>query len=247
MRCGYALVLGMALIGLFNGFSRAQTPAKWNEANARQAAIDLSKKWHFSPAEFDGNAAKELQHDVYAVLPFDIPGTPRWILLIATAPPDNFCHACSPVTGAVIFAFKDGTWQPIYDQSQVTDLGNFGQPPTARVRNLGPAKPAIEFELTGMAQGYAGSSLTFVAEINQKLREVLMVATGASNEAADLPPDQTFNWQATVQVTDTIHDGFADIVVKCSGTKATEDGEKILPYSETATYRFTGEAYKKLE
>jgi len=95
----------------------------------------------------------------------------------------------------VIFALKDHSWQAVYDQPHVTDLGAFGKPPNAHVRSLGPAKPAIEFELSSMAQGYLGSSVTFVAEVNHKLREVLSVATGESNEAAGMPPDQTFSWR----------------------------------------------------
>ena len=147
----------------------------------------------------------------------------------------------------MIFALKDHSWQAVYDQPHVTDLGAFGKPPNAHVRSLGPAKPAIEFELSSMAQGYLGSSVTFVAEVNHKLREVLSVATGESNEAAGMPPDQTFSWQATVETSASIHEGFADIIVKSSGTKGEENGTDIHPYSASATYRFSGEVYKKVK
>jgi hypothetical protein len=244
----YWLAIWFALTGVFTGSSQAQSPPKsnWDEGKAREAALAISKTWNLSE-DFDANAAKNLQHNVYAVLPFDLPKAPRWILLIATAPPDNNCHACSPVTGAVIFALKDGSWKAVYDQPHVTNLGTFGAAPNARVRSLGPAKPAVEFELGSMAHGYAGFSLTFVVEVNQKLREVLSVATGESNEAADMTPDKTFSWKATVETAASIHEGFADIVVKSSGTKADENGENIRPYSATETYRFNGEVYKKVE
>lgn len=248
MRYLYRLAIGIVLIGVLTGWSQSQSSPKtnWDDAKAREAALAIAERWN-SSEDFEPSAAKNLRHDVYAVLPFDIRGTPRWILLIAIAPPDNNCHACSPVTGAVIFALKDGSWQSVYDQPHVTDLGTFGEPPNAHVRNLGPARPAIEFELGSMAQGHMGSSMTFVAEVNQKLREVLSVATGESNEAAELPPHQTFSWKATVETTASIHEGFADIIVKSSGTKGDENGENIRPYSETETYRFHGEVYKKLE
>jgi hypothetical protein len=238
------LALGIALSSLFTGYSWAQNPAnaKWDEAKTREAALAISKKWNSS--DFEASAAKNLRHDVYAVLPFDVPGTPRWIILIATAQPDDNCHACSPVTGAVIFALKDGSWQPIYDQAHVTDLGTFGEPPNAHVRSLGPAAPAIEFELSSMAAGHLESSVIFVAEVNHRLREILSVETGESNEGAEMPPDQTFSWQATVETSASIHEGFADIIVKSSGTKRDENGENIRPYSASTTYRFNGEVYK---
>jgi hypothetical protein len=245
----YGLAIWFALTGVFTGSSQVQSAPKsnWDEEKARETALAIAKTWRFSPGEFEAGTAKDLQHDVYAVLPFDLPETPRWILLIATAPPNNNCHACSPVTGAVIFALKDGSWKSVHDQPHVTDLGTFGAPPNARVRSLGPAKPAVEFELGSMAQGYAGFSLTFVVEVNQKLREVLSVATGESNEAADMNPDKTFRWKATVETAASIHEGFADLVVKSNGTKADENGENIRPYSATETYRFNGEVYKKVE
>ena len=123
------LAIGIALTVLLSACSRAQNaaPVKWNEAKARETALAISKRWKFSPDDFQESA--ELQHNVYAVLPFDLPGTPRWILLIATAPPGNTCHACAPVTGAVIFALKDAAWQAVYDQPHVIDSGSFGKPP----------------------------------------------------------------------------------------------------------------------
>jgi len=241
------LAIGIALTVLLTASSRAQNAAqaKWNEAQARETALGISKRWKFSPDDFQESA--QLLHNVYAVLPFDLPGTPRWILLIATAPPDNTCHACAPVTGAVIFALKDAAWQAVYDQPHVIDSGSFGKPPSPGARNLGPSKPAVEFDLGSMAQGYEFNSSTFVAEVNRKLREVLSVPTGESNEATGAQPEQTFRWQAEVETSRSVHEGFADIVVTFSGTKAVDNGTMIRPYSGTWTYRFNGEVYKKAE
>jgi len=241
------LAIGIALTVLLSACSRAQntTPAKWDEAKARETALAISKTWKFSPGDFQESA--ELQHNVYAVLPFDLPGTPRWILLIATAPPGSTCHACAPVTGAVIFAIKDNAWQAVYDQPHVIDSGSFGKPPSPSARNLGPLKPAVEFDLGSMAQGYEFSSSTFVAEVNHKLQEVLSVPTGESNEASGAEPEQTFRWQAKVETSQSFHEGFADIVVTISGTKAFNNGSVIRPYSGTWTYQFNGEVYKKAE
>ena len=241
------LAIGIALTVLLSACSRAQNaaPVKWNEAKARETALAISKRWKFSPDDFQESA--ELQHNVYAVLPFDLPGTPRWILLIATVPPGNTCHACAPVTGAVIFALKHAAWQAVYDQPHVIDSGSFGKPPNPSARNLGPSKPAVEFDLGSMAQGYEFNSSTFVAEVNHKLQEVLSVPTGESNEATGAEPEQTFRWQAKVETSQSFHEGFADIVVTFSGTKAVNDGSVIRPYSGTWTYRFNGEVYTKAE
>ena len=243
------LVIGIALTGLLTACSRAQNPpaAPWDEAKARATALAISKGWKFFPEDFNGDSSTNLQHDVYAVLPFHDAETSRWLLLIATEPPDYTCHACSPVTGAVIFALKDGAWHAVYDQPHVIDSGSFGKPPSPSARNLGPSKPAVEFDLGSMAQGYEFNSSTFVTEINHKLREVLSIPTGESNEATGAQQEQTFRWQAKVETSQSVHEGFADIVVSFSGTKAVDDGSTIRPYSETWTYRFNGEVYKKLE
>jgi len=241
------LAIGIALTVLFSACSRGQNaaPVKWNEAKARETALAISTGWKFSRDDFQESA--KLRHNVYAVLPFDLLGTPRWILLIATAPPGNTCHACAPVTGAVIFAVKDGAWQAVYDQPHVIDSGGFGKPPSPSARNLGPSKPAVEFDLGSMAQGYEFDSSTFVAEVNHDLREVLSVPTGESNEATGAEREQTFRWQAKVETSQSFHEGFADIVVTFNGTKPVDNGSVIRPYSGTWTYRFNGEVYTKAE
>lgn len=242
------LAIAITLSGLLSACSRAQSPqpARWDEAKARESALAIAKTWKFSPDDFAESAAN-LQNKVFAVVPFDTAGMPRWLVLIATAPPDHTCHACAPVTGAVIFALKDGSWKPVYDQSRIIDLGAFGKPPTARVRSLAPSKPVIEFELGSMAQGLEATTLILVAEVNQRLQEVLSLETQESNEAAATPPELTFKWQATVETSPTINAGFPDLVVKYSGTKAADNGQEIRPYSTTTTYRFNGERYKKAE
>jgi hypothetical protein len=243
------LVIGIALTGLLTACSRAQNPpaAPWDEAKARATALAISKGWKFFPEDFKGDTSTNLQHDVYAVLPFDDAETSRWLLLIATEPPDNTCHACAPVTGAVIFARKDGSWQAVYDQSHVLDTGAFGKPPSAGVRNLGPSKPAVELEFGAMAQGFESTGLTLVAEVNHTLRQVLSIPIGESNEATGAQQDQTFRWQAKVETSQSVHEGFADVIVTFSGTKAVDDGSTIRPYSGGWTYQFNGEVYKKVE
>jgi hypothetical protein len=249
MKCKSYLTAGITLIVALIGCSVAQNlPTRnWDEAKARDIALTISKTWKLSPDQFQTGQATNLEHRVYAVLPFDIPGTPRQLVLIATAPPNETCHACAPVTGAVMFELKDGPWRVEYARADIGNRGTFGQPPNAHLRRLGPTKPAVEFELDSMAQGYAGSTVIFVAEVNHDLREVLSVATGESNEAAGMAPEQTFKWQATIEVSATIHQDFADLVVKSTGTKAAEDGNNISPYSATDTYRFNGEAYVKVD
>jgi hypothetical protein len=239
------LAIGIALTGLLSGCSRAQNPAsaRWDEAKARETALTIAKGWKFSPDDFLGSSAS-LQHNVYAVLPFDNSKTARWLLVVATAPPGHTCHACAPVTGAIVFAPKAGSWQAVYDQPRVLDLGAFGKPPSARIRSLDPSKPAVEFELGAMAQGFEATTLTLVAEVNQKLKEVLSLETEESNEAADMPPAQTFKWQAKVETYPTVNAGFPDIVVRYSGTISADNGKTIHPYSATRIYRFDGEVYR---
>lgn len=249
MKCRSCLATGLTVIVALIASSLAQdlhTP-NWDEPKAREIALVISRTWKLSPDQFQTGTATSLEHRVYAVLPFDVPDTPRRLILIATASSNETCHACAPVTGAVMFELKDGSWRVQYDLPDITNQGTFGQPPNAHVRRLGPAKPAVEFELISMAQGYEASGVTLVAEVDHRLRAVLSVAIGDSNEAADLAPEQTFRWQATIEVSQTVHHGFADLIVKSSGTKPAGNGSSISPYSATETYRFNGETYVKLE
>lgn len=242
-----ATVISFTLV--LDGCSRAQNtaPAQWDEAKARDAALTISRGWKFSPDDFKGNSVADLQHDVYAVLPFDLPENSRWLLLVATAPLNDTCHACAPITGALIFALKGGAWQAVYDQAQVIHLGAFGKPPNARARPLGPSKPAVQFELNSMAQGYEITSLTFVAEVNHTLQQVLSLDTAASNEAAGMPPMQTFRWQTSIETSPSSTSGFADIIVNYSGTKPADNQQEVRPYSGKSVYRFSGTAYQKVE
>jgi hypothetical protein len=242
------LAVGITVISALIGWSLAQTlpTHSWDEAKAREIALTISNGWKFSPGQFQTGAATNLQHRVYAVLPFDVPGTPRQLVLIATAPPGETCHACTPVSGGVMFALKAGTWQVLHVEPDIHNLGSFGKPPNAHLSRLGPAKPAVEFHIDSMTQGYQTSSVSFVAEVGEQLREVLSFVTSESNEGG-APPDETYSWQANLEVSNSIHQGFADVVVTSSGTKPLEDGQTVRPYSATTTYRFNGEAYTKVE
>src|SRR5215475_14085290 len=135
MKCRPYLAVGIAVIGTLIGSSLAQNlPTRnWDEAKAREIALTISNTWKFSPGQFQTGDTANLQHRVYAVLPFDVPGTQRQLVLIATAPPNETCHACAPVTGVVMFELKDGTWRVGSAQQDIGNLGTFGRPPNAHV------------------------------------------------------------------------------------------------------------------
>jgi hypothetical protein len=217
----------------------------WNEARAREIALDVSRSWQFSDAkDFHGTPAVDLQRTVYSVLPFDRAGKSRWLVLLSVVPPNQNCRACAPVTGGVIFNHKDGAWTAGYDQSHIVSIGANRQPPRVRVQSLSPAQPAVAFEMASMAQGLAATTLTLVAEVEGQLREVLSVETAESNEAAGLPDDQTYKWQANVEASPSSKAEFPDLVVKSSGTKVAEEGQKARPYTSTWIYRFSGASYR---
>lgn len=243
------LVISIAMSCALCACSPAQSARSfrgdWNEVRARDISIEISRSWQFSDAkDFHGTSAFDLQRNVYSVLPFDHAGESRWLLLLAVTPPNQNCHACAPVTGGVIFTRKDGAWEAGYDQSHIVSIGANGQPPKARVQSLGPAQPAVVFEMASMAQGFQATTLTLVAEVQGQLTDVLSIETQESNEAAGLPEAQTYKWQANVEPSPSSKTDFPDIVVKSSGTKAEEEGQKAKPYSATSVYRFSGGVYR---
>src|SRR5215470_18659405 len=73
------LATGITVIGALIGWSLAQTltTPHWDEQKARDIALTIANGWKFSPDQFQTGGTTNLQHQVYAVLPFDIPGTPR--------------------------------------------------------------------------------------------------------------------------------------------------------------------------
>jgi hypothetical protein len=217
----------------------------WNETRARDIAIEASRAWQFSDAkDFHGTPAVDLQRTAYSVLPFDHAGEPSWLVLVAVIPPKQTCRACAPVTGGVIFTRKGVAWQAGYDQSHIVSIGANGQPPKVRVQNLGPALPAVAFEMVSMAQGLEATTLTLVADVQGQLREVLSLETEESNQAAGLPETETYKWQANVERSSSSQAEFPDIIVKFSGTKPAEDGQKARPYTTTSVYRFSGGVYR---
>jgi hypothetical protein len=249
MRSTSWLAIAVAVSCALGACSRAQNPRSfngaWDENRARGIALEISRVWQYSPdKDFQGTSVADLQRKVYAVLPFDRVGTPRWLVLLAMIPSSQTCHACAPVTGGVIFARKNDGWEAVYDQSHIVDVGAYGKPPTAREQKLGPGTPAVAFEINGMAQGYEATNLTLVAEVQDQLRQVLSIDTYASNEAAGLPEEQTFTWHATVEASSSSKSEFPDLIVKCSGTKPTGEAQQIRPCSETSIYRFNDGAYR---
>ncbi|MGB7599881.1 MAG: hypothetical protein WBM24_06230 [Candidatus Sulfotelmatobacter sp.] len=223
---------------------------EWNERKAEEIAFQIARSWPTS-AQQNSQAASEKprQNQVYAFLPFDKVGVQRWLVLVSQSPPDNNCHACSPVTGGIIFTRKGDTFEADYDQPEIVSMGGWGQPPLARLQALGPGKPAVVFEVDGMGQGYAGKTLTFVAEVEGRLKSVLSLQVAGSNEAADLPEEQTFRWDSVLEFDPHGDRGYADIRVKSSGTKEVEESgtQRVEPYSSTAVYRFEDGVYKPLK
>jgi len=231
----FALV-GCALCGCSHGQGGRSFSGSWDDGKAREIAIAVASTWKFpGEIDFQGAAAAQLQRDAYAILPFDAGGAKRRLVLVAVAPRDHTCHACAPVTGGVVFSNKNGRWEAGYDQAMIVSLGAFGKPPKARLQALGPALPAVAFEMDAMAQGYEAATLTLVGEVAGGLKELLSIETEASNEAADLPKSQTFRWRATLEFIPVRDGKYPDIRVKSSGTKEAGEGSPVQPYSSTVT------------
>ena len=222
----------------------------WNEHKAEEIALQIARSWPATAQEHSQEASdKPQQHQVYAFLPFDKALVQRWLVLVSQSPPDSNCHACAPVTGGVMFTRKGDAFEADYDQAEIVIMGGWGNPPQARLQELGPGKPTVVFEVDGMGQGYAGKTLTFVAEVDGKLRRVLSLQVAASNEAADLPEEQTFRWDSLLEFDPRVDGGYADIRVKSSGTKEVEVSgtQRVEPYSSTVIYRFEDGIYKPLK
>jgi hypothetical protein len=240
----YALV-SCVMCACSHGQTSRSFRGNWDDAKARETALSVASSWQFSgDSDFGGVSVAQLERNAYAILPFDKGGTSRRLVLVAVSPPDYTCHACSPVTGGVIFIGKDGGWEVGYDQKKIVSLGASGQPPKARLQQLGPAIPAVAFEMDSMAQGYAATSLTLVSEVEGKLKAVLSLETAESNEAAGLPENQTFQWHATLEFIPSSNGKYPDIRVKSTGTKQTGEGKPLQPYSSTVTYRFSDGTYR---
>jgi hypothetical protein len=222
----------------------------WDDAKAREIAISASSAWHYSSdSDFQGASGQgavgaQLERHAYAILPFDRGGTARRLVLIAVSPRDYTCRACAPVTGGVIFVSKDGRWEAGYDQARIVSLGANGQPPKARLQQLGPSMAVAAFEMNSMAQGLEATTLTLVGEVSDKLQEVLSVETAETNAAAGLPKNQTFGWKATLEYIPAENREYPDIRVRSSGTKEAGEGKPVQPYSSTVTYRFSDGSYK---
>jgi hypothetical protein len=248
------LLLGV-VIGCGTGPGAAAQAARsfggeWNEPKAAEIALQIARSWPMTAREYSrAVSGKQPQSEVYACLPFDKNGVTRWLVLVSQSPPDNDCHACSPVTGAVIFTRKGNVFDADYDQPEIENMGGWGKPPQARFQALGLGRPAVVFEIDGMGQGYAGKTLTFVTEVDGKLKKVLSLQVAGSNEAADLPEDQTFRWDSLLEFTPRPDGGYSDIRVKSTGTKEVEISgtQQVRPYSSDVIYRFDDGAYKPLK
>ncbi|MGA9509362.1 MAG: hypothetical protein WBV55_12165 [Candidatus Sulfotelmatobacter sp.] len=222
----------------------------WNEHKAEAIALQIAGSWPAKARQnSEGISEKPRHNEVYAFLPFDEIGVQRWLVLVSQSPPENNCHACSPVTGGIIFTRKGDVFEADYDQPEIVSLGGWGKPPQARLQALGVGKPAVVFEVDGMGQDYAGKALTFVAEVDGKLKRVLSLQVAGSNESAALPEEQTFQWDSLLDFDPRADGGYADIRVKSSGTKEVEEAgtERVEPYSSTVTYRFQDGDYKALK
>lgn len=241
--CGVAPGAAAQAARSFNG--------EWNEHKATEIALQIARSWRTTtPEHSQAGSEGQRQSVVYAFLPFDKDGVTRWLVLVSQSPPDNNCHACSPTTGAVIFTRKGDVFEADYDQAEIANIGGgWGKPPEARFQPLGKGRPAVVFEINGMGQGYAGKTLTFVAEVDGKLKRVLSIQVAGSNEAADLPEDQTFRWDSLLEFTARPDGGYSDVHVKSTGTKEVEVSgtQQVRPYSSDVIYRFENGTYKPLK
>lgn len=240
--CGGCRVAATQVLRSFSG--------DWNEHKAEAIALQIARSWTASAQQNSGSASEKPRHnEVYAFLPFNKVGIQRWLVLVSQSPPDNNCHACSPVTGGIIFTRKGEAFDADYDQPEIVSLGGWGQPPQARLQALGAGKPGVVFEVDGMGQGHAGETLTFVAEVDGKLKRVLSLQVAGSNEAADLPEEQTFRWDSLLEFDPRLDGGYSDIRVKSSGTREVEESgaQRVEPYSSTVIYRFEDGTYKPLK
>jgi serine/threonine protein kinase len=174
-------------------------------------------------------------------------GRDKYLVVTKTMPDGeaHSCHACAPLIGAAIFVRQGSTWEIEILEKYLTVIGAYGEPPTIRLRKIGPDKHGISFAGGDAGMGYTSQYLMIAAPVEKKIKIIFDEPVGGDNEGAcDRGKADKNYWGYKVDIDFIPQPGkpFFTIRTKTTGTQK-DDSAGIIPVNSDRTYVFDGDRY----
>lgn len=161
------------------------------------------------------------------------------ILLIESRDRKCISHICQANIGIVIFEITAGNLEVIYDQKDITALGNFGKAPDAHLEEIGKDNIGIAFIDEIMHQGFIFKSYVLISKVNNTYKEILNVDT-AEDGRSHMTNRSNYHWDSEIEFIKGDNNRFYDVRIKKQGTKRIDknDEHEIIPFTEEKIYKF---------
>ena len=162
------------------------------------------------------------------------------VILTRVAPEEFECHVCAPVVGAVLFAQVNDGWE-IQTASPILgrySSSGFGQAPKATILKIGPDKMSIVLSQGYMAMGEGGTANLYLAQVDNRIEEVLEVETYGVND------EEVFNTR--IQYVPGANPEYFDVKVIFIGKRKTKRSRQsvMVPFTEVKSFRFSNAKYR---
>jgi hypothetical protein len=158
------------------------------------------------------------------------------------------CHACAPMVGLGIFAYRKGHWT--VESSGTMRAGAWGQPPPdIEVVQIGPQRYGFMFSMTDGGQGYLETSCQLYGQSGQGIAPLWTGKVWEDNRGAYDPTDKSVQPEH-VQVSgayrfvkEDTKTGYYNLEVLSRG-RGFGSGDKLRSQTWSETYRFKGSKYE---
>lgn len=229
--------VGKALELVYGSYDYQKKYAKWRltEEDLKNGGIDK---------ESTGIRPGTVYTAANLVQAFNQSGVQRYFIITETVPAQYDCHACGPLVGGAVFTQQGDRWQLDSESRLVRPMGGFGTAPKGKLTKIGPDRYGVVFHDGGTGQGYTHEAVSLLAEVGERISEVLSVNPyGGDNEGTcgeDLQPCWKFS--SRMDFESGSNPDYFDIKVTTTGTK-TDDNGNIGRANAVKKYTFVNGKY----
>lgn len=230
-------IVGKALELVYGSFDHQKKYAKWRvtDEDFKNGGVDR---------EATGIRPGTVYTAANLVQAFTQGGVQRYFVITETVPAQYSCHACAPLIGGAVFTQQGDRWQLDSETRLVRRMGGYGSAPKGKLTKIGPDRYGVVFEDGDMGQGYTHEAVWVLAEVGERISEVLSVDSyGGDNEGTcgeDLQPCWKFSSRMAFEP--GANPDYFDIKVTTTGTKSDDNG-KIGRANAVKKYAFVNGKY----
>jgi uncharacterized membrane protein len=136
------------------------------------------------------------------------------------------CHACAPLIGAAVFEKSGTSWKMEASEKPDIIFGQYGNPATAQLFQVGPSHSGIQLSDTDGGQGVADSHVIFLVSWNGGFSQAYsgIVASNNSDYCGAQAGSPCYAYHSDLKFVKGDDPDYYDLTIETSGTNLPTSG-----------------------